>query len=171
MALPHLWRTVESLRLEVSGMSGLVAARDRGDDLLDLLGTVERAMSTDIVLLSPDTQVGEAFVLMEGAGVGNGLVVAAGRPVGVVTLEDLMDVRTLAWHTGTLWGPGHSQVGWRVADVMTPCRRTISPADPLGRAASTMHEDDLQRVPVENDEGRLVGVLTQRDVIRAVAGR
>jgi CBS domain-containing protein len=139
--------------------------------VLDVLGTVEHGMSTDIVLLLPDTHVGEALVLMKGVVAGNGLVVEAGRLLGVVTLRDLLDVRTLAWRTGTLWGPGHSQRGWRVSDVMPRCRRTVSPADPLARAAGTLYEEDLDRVAVEDQDGQLVGVLSRRDVIRAVARR
>jgi CBS domain-containing protein len=154
---------------EVSRMNGRVALRERRDDAIGVLGTVEQAMSKDVVLLSPDTHVGEALVLMEGVLAGNRLVVDTGRVIGVVSLSDLIDVRTLAWRTGTVWGPGHRQDGWRVADVMTPCRRTISAADPLVRAVGAMYEEDLERVPVENGEGEVVGVLTRRDVMRAVA--
>jgi CBS domain-containing protein len=150
-------------------MTGLVALRERREDAIGVLGTVEQAMSTDFGLLSPDTHVGEALVLMEGVLAGNGLVVDTGRVIGVVSLSDLIDVRTLASRTGTVWGPGHRQDGWRVADVMTPCRRTISAADPLVRAVGAMYEEDLERVPVENGEGEVVGVLTRRDVMRAVA--
>lgn len=152
-------------------MNGQVALQGSRDDVLDVLGTVEQAMSTDIVLLSPESHVGESLVLMKGVMAGNGLVVEAGRLVGVVALPDLLDVRTLAWRTGTLWGPGHSQRGWRVSDVMTRCRRTVSPADPLARGAGTLYEEDLDRLVVENQDGQLVGVLSRRDVIRAVARR
>ena len=142
-----------------------------GPDVLTALGTVEQAMSTDFGVVSPDTSVGEALVLMEGVGAGTGLVVEDCRLVGVVTLRDLTDVRTLASSTGTLWAPGRSQAGWRVSDVMTPCHRAVSPAAPLARAVCTMYEDDLERVAVADDDWRLVGVLSRRDVIRAVARR
>jgi CBS domain-containing protein len=142
-----------------------------GDDVLTSLGTVEQAMSRDFGVVSPDTSVGEALVLIEGKGAGTGLVVEEGKLVGVVTLRDLMDVRTLASSTGTLWGPGRSQAGWRVSDVMTPSRRAVSPVTPLARAVCTMYEDDLERVAVADDDWQLVGVLSRRDVIRAVARR
>ncbi len=142
-----------------------------GDDVLTTLGTVEQAMSTDFGVLSQDTLAGEAVVLLEGMGAGTGLVVEGGRLVGVVTLRDLLDERTLASRAGMPWGPGRSRASWFVFDVMTPCHRAVSPAAPLARAACTMYEENLERVPVANDDWQLVGVLSRRDVIRAVARR
>lgn len=167
------WRRSRPSRVgvEVGSMNGGIALEGSRGDLLNVLGTVEQAMSVDFVLLSPETHVGEAIVLMEGALAGTGVVVEAGRLVGVVTPSDLLDVRTLACRAGTLWGPGHSHAGWRVVDVMTPCRRAVSSVEPLSRAVEAMYEDDLERVPVENDERQLAGILSRRDVMRAVARR
>ena len=142
-----------------------------GNDVLTGLGTVEQAMSMDFGVVSPDTSVGEALVLLEGIGAGTGLVVDGCRLVGVVTLRDLMDVRTLAINTRTVWGPGGNRAGWRVSNVMTPCHRAVSPTTPLARAVCTMYEHDLERVAVADDDWKLVGVLSRRDVIRAVARR
>jgi CBS domain-containing protein len=56
-----------------------------------------------------------------------------------------------------------------VRDAMTANPRTASPAQSLADAAQIMQSEDVGSVPVVED-GRLVGVLTDRDiVIRAVA--
>jgi len=56
-----------------------------------------------------------------------------------------------------------------VQDVMTPNPRTVGPDDTLQTAAKIMREEDTGVVPVVED-GRVVGVVTDRDiVIRAVA--
>lgn len=58
-----------------------------------------------------------------------------------------------------------------VADVMTSGVESTSSTEILCDAAQTMREGDFGSMPVV-DEGRLVGVLTDRDiVVRAVAER
>ena len=57
----------------------------------------------------------------------------------------------------------------RVADVMTPGVETTTSSEALRDAARTMREGDFGAMPVV-DDGRLVGMLTDRDiVVRAVA--
>lgn len=56
-----------------------------------------------------------------------------------------------------------------IRDVMTPNPRTVSPQDSIQNAARIMRDADTGAVPVV-DNGRPVGILTDRDiVIRAVA--
>jgi CBS domain-containing protein len=57
----------------------------------------------------------------------------------------------------------------RVADVMTPGVETTTSSAALQDAARMMREGDFGSVPVV-DDGRLVGILTDRDiVVRGVA--
>lgn len=57
----------------------------------------------------------------------------------------------------------------RVADVMTPGVETTTSSEALRDAARTMRKGDFGAMPVV-DDGRLVGILTDRDiVVRAVA--
>jgi CBS domain-containing protein len=57
----------------------------------------------------------------------------------------------------------------RVADVMTPGVETTTSSEALRDAARTMRNGDFGAMPVV-DDGRLVGMLTDRDiVVRAVA--
>ena len=56
-----------------------------------------------------------------------------------------------------------------VADVMTPGVETTTSSEALRDAARTMREGDFGSMPVV-DDGRLVGILTDRDiVVRGVA--
>jgi CBS domain-containing protein len=56
-----------------------------------------------------------------------------------------------------------------IRDVMTPNPRTVSPNDSIQSAACVMRDEDTGVVPVV-DNGRPVGVITDRDiVVRAVA--
>ena len=56
-----------------------------------------------------------------------------------------------------------------VRDVMTPMVKTASPSQSLAEAAELMKGEDVGSVPVV-DEGRLVGMVTDRDIaLRLVA--
>jgi predicted transcriptional regulator len=54
-----------------------------------------------------------------------------------------------------------------VADIMSTDLSTVGPEDPISLAASIMEWRHVRHVPVEDDAGRLVGVLSIRDVVRA----
>ena len=56
-----------------------------------------------------------------------------------------------------------------INEVMTHDPRTVSPEDPVTRAARFMREDDVGALVVERD-GEIAGIVTDRDiVIRGVA--
>ena len=78
--------------------------------------------------------------------------------------------------------PGHTwdlvqaegETDWRhsfrkVSQVMTSDVFTLHPEDVIDLAASLMDWEHLRRVPIEDHEGRLVGLLTQRGLLRLVA--
>jgi CBS domain-containing protein len=44
----------------------------------------------------------------------------------------------------------------------------LGPDDTLETAATVMHDEDLDRVPVCDDEGHLVGIIARGDVLRAI---
>lgn len=60
-------------------------------------------------------------------------------------------------------------VGATVGDVMSTDVHTVGPDDNLERAATLMHEHDVSRLPVIED-GRMVGVVSRGDILRAVMG-
>jgi CBS domain-containing protein len=57
-----------------------------------------------------------------------------------------------------------------VRDVMTPNPRVVHIADSIQAAAAVMREEDTGVVPVVDNERRLIGVVTDRDLaVRAIA--
>lgn len=44
----------------------------------------------------------------------------------------------------------------------------LNPADTLEDAATVMHDEELDRVPVCDDDGRLVGIVGRGDILRAI---
>jgi len=52
----------------------------------------------------------------------------------------------------------------RVRDVMTRDPLTIDPEAPLGTAMAVMRDRGVRHLPVADDTGRLVGMITDRDL-------
>jgi CBS domain-containing protein len=55
----------------------------------------------------------------------------------------------------------------KIAELMTTDAFTCSPSDTLNRAAQIMWEHDCGAVPVIDDRGRTVGIVTDRDICMA----
>jgi len=52
-----------------------------------------------------------------------------------------------------------------VKDVMSKKPVTISPEDSITDAARIMYKNDFNRIPVVDDEGKLVGLIARADII------
>ena len=57
-----------------------------------------------------------------------------------------------------------------LADVVKPDFLTVAPEDTLGEVAERMTSRNVGAVVVK-DHGRLIGILTERDMLRAMAAR
>jgi predicted transcriptional regulator len=139
-----------------------------------LLGTVGEAMTRDVVLLVADMTVAMALRRLDEKGISGAPVVERGRVVGVITQRDLL-VPTLlddpAGFAALVLARRHSRLdGLRVSDLMSDEPVTAEPDWPLVRAVQTMIIQGVNRLPVVDNAGRSLGVLTRDDVLGAVAG-
>lgn len=55
----------------------------------------------------------------------------------------------------------------RIHELMTPAPRSCRPGDSLDRAARDMWEHDIGSLPVVNEAGVVVGMITDRDICMA----
>ncbi|HHC07235.1 MAG TPA: CBS domain-containing protein [Actinobacteria bacterium] len=113
-------------------------------------------MSTDVVTVTPDTGIREAARLMVRHRV-SGLPVVEDRLVGIITEADFLRLEV------------ERQERFRavetVAEVMSGDVVTIAPEATLHEAAKLMADRDVKRLPVVDDEGRLLGVISRSDVV------
>src|SRR5258705_6563155 len=58
-----------------------------------------------------------------------------------------------------------------VADLMVKDVLTVEPSDTIGEAAEKMNDANVGAVVVVEDMVRIVGIVTERDLMRAVAAR
>jgi CBS domain-containing protein len=74
---------------------GLLSARDAGGDRGAAIRrgrTVEELMTRGVVTVAPTDTVRKAANTMRGRSIGSVVVIDAGRPVGIITVSDLLDV-------------------------------------------------------------------------------
>jgi len=120
------------------------------------------ASFTDLVRLMHDHRIGAVPI-----------VDARGVVVGVVSEADLLlkrDPAALEWHL--LDGP-HRRADRRKAlarvasELMTSPPITVSPDENPSEAAHRMRESGVKRLPVVDEAGHVVGVLSRTDLLRA----
>jgi acetoin utilization protein AcuB len=116
--------------------------------------------------IGPDASVRAAVGLMRRQGVRHLLVTEDDRLRGVVTDRDVRRAAFLPMLEGHLAGGAHRLAAPRVRDVMTWSVVTIGPDASLDRAALLMYQHRVGSLPVTED-GRPVGILTERDVLHA----
>ena len=59
----------------------------------------------------------------------------------------------------------------RVSDYMTQCPITVQTGLRLSDALDRMYSDNIRHLPVVDDNGKLVGVLSARDIAQVAASR
>jgi len=116
--------------------------------------SVTRLMSTDLVTVSPDTPLSAAGETMLEEGVGSVIVVEDDQPVGILTSTDFVDLVT----------NGEVTTDTTVSTFMSEDMVTLSSADSMRDAAVTMMSDDIQHLPVEDDDGAIAGMLSTTDL-------
>jgi CBS domain-containing protein len=110
----------------------------------------------NVVTVQPGTPVAEAARLMIALRVGSVVVLEHGRVCGILTDRDI--VARGVQH-------GHDLRGMTVADVMTLNPVVIEPDADLPRATVLMADKAVRRLPVVEEDGRLIGFLALDDVI------
>jgi CBS domain-containing protein len=134
------------------------------------LGTVDEAMTRNAVLLAADMTAEMALRRLDQKAVSGAPVVDHGRVVGVITRRDLL-VPTLLDEPSDVQAPGRLTrlAGLRVSDLMSSEPVTAPPDCSLVQAVRTMIRHGVSRLPVVDQAGRPIGVLTRDDVLGAVA--
>ena len=113
----------------------------------------ENGMIYDPVTISKEETVGDALALMQENKIGGIPVVDAGRRlIGIVTNRDLRFQRDMQR---------------RISEVMTPGDRLVTThSTDLREAQETLLGSKIEKLPVVDDEGRLVGLITYKDITK-----
>jgi CBS domain-containing protein len=141
--------------------------------------TIDDIMTRDLITVTPAASIHAAAQLMIDHGVsGLPVVEADGRLVGIISEGDLIlrQTRPAArpwWRAFFERGEQLAReyrkaVGTTVGEVMSRPVISISPVWGIETAAAIMQNRRIGRLPVVRD-GRLVGIVTRADLIKALA--
>jgi CBS domain-containing protein len=117
---------------------------------------VKEVMTTEVCTVRKGDSVHNLAKRMIEYGVGSAVVIENGRPLGIVTEKDLI-AKIVARNKVP------SQV--RIEEIMTSPIITINPNTSLREAADIMIKRGIRRLPVVNDSGNLVGIITDNDIL------
>ena len=124
-------------------------------------------MSKDPVTINDDTSMMKAIHLMKQNRFRRLPVLHEGRLVGIVSDRDLKEASPSKATTLDVHELYYLLAELQVKDIMTRDPVTVTPDDTVERAAQLMLENTISGLPVVNDQGQVVGILTQSDVFRA----
>ncbi len=144
--------------------------------------TAAEIMTTDVVAVTPETPVAEVAAAMGRRGVsGVPVVDAEHKVVGVISEKDFlsrMGVKEprnfMSLVAGCLMTKGCVALPIKHAlaqDIMTSPAVTVAPDTPVRDIAALLTQKSINRVAVTGPDGRLLGLVSRGDIVRATMGR
>ncbi len=121
------------------------------------MARVADIMTRNVETIGPAATVQEAAERMKSDNIGSLPVCVDSRLVGTITDRDIT-VRVTA--------EGRDARGTLVRDVMTQPVVTVRPQQELSDAEQLMHDHQIRRLPVVEQDGRLVGYVTTATIAK-----
>ncbi len=150
-----------------------------------MLKTVAEIMTQEPITVKAETPLHDAIKILAEKRIGGLPVVDdTGHLIGIISETDLMWQKTgftppayimILDSVIYLQNPVnfqrdlHKALGQTVGELMSEKTVTISPDKPLTEAAKIMRDRQIHRLPVIDNSGQIVGILTLGDIIREMA--
>ncbi len=137
---------------------------------------VEELMTTDVITVGPESTLKEAAAILAERGIsGLPVIDADGALIGVFSEGDVVfresgGTPKSQFFDRILLPAGANErtlAAKTVGDAMTSLPVTIGPRCTVTEAAKSLIDLGLNRLPVVDDRGKLVGILTRADLVRA----
>lgn len=120
---------------------------------------VSDLMTQAAVTDAPDDTLAEAAAKMRAQQTGSLLVMEGEALAGIVTERDLLKVV----------GDGRDPKAVALRDVMTKDPVTVDPNSSIQEAAKIMFDKWFRHLPVTTSDGKVVGIISLRDLLSLVA--
>jgi len=129
-----------------------------------LLKDVSELMTKNVVTCCPEDEVGSIWRLMQEKRLGGLPVVKNGRLVGMLTQKDLLESGSVLPTFEAQ--KGRFQASSKISSIMKTGVTAVKPSTKMIQVAKVMVSKDVGRVPVEDENGKLVGIVDREDVAR-----
>ncbi|PLV59871.1 CBS and ACT domain-containing protein [Thermotoga sp. KOL6] len=127
---------------------------------------VKDFMTKNPITIAPETSFSEALKLMKQNKIKRLIVMKDEKIVGIVTEKDLLYASPSKATTLNVWELHYLLSKLKIEEIMTKNVITVNENTPVEDAARIMEENDISGLPVLNDMGHLVGIITQTDIFK-----
>ena len=130
---------------------------------------VRNWMTADVVTVTPDTSLLKIGKLLRDHNVRRLPVVDdRGRLKGIVSDRDVRDASPSKATTLDMYEMHYLLAEIKASAIMTPKPITVKPTDTVENAAMLMLDNKVGGLPVVDDAGDLVGIISDHDVFKAL---
>ncbi|MCK5227617.1 MAG: CBS domain-containing protein [Desulfobulbaceae bacterium] len=123
-------------------------------------------MAADVLTVDENTSLMRATRIMKENTIRRLPVVSHGKLIGIITDRDVKDASPSKTTSLDIHELYYLLSEMKVKEVMTPQPYTLNGEDSLEKAAMIMVESKISGLPVIDDNDRLIGLLSETDVLR-----
>jgi acetoin utilization protein AcuB len=125
-------------------------------------------MTSDILTVDEDTSMMKASQIMKENNIRRLPVMRKGKLVGMVTDRDIKEASPSKATTLDVHELYYLLSELKLKDIMSKGLVTIGPEETVEKAAVKMLEHRISGLPVVNDRGKVVGIITQGDIFKVL---
>ena len=130
---------------------------------------VKAWMTADVITVDEDTPMMKASIIMKEKKIRSlPIVDKKRRLIGIVTDRDLRDASPSKATTLDVYELNYLISTIKIKDLMTKDLVFVKPDDTVEFAAILMLENKISSLPVINDKGTLIGIITQTDIFEVL---
>ena len=130
---------------------------------------VREYMVTPVITVTPDTLIDDALRIMHQHHIRRLPVVDRGKLVGLVTRNGLREAVPSSAVPLSIWGTHYQLSKLKLRDVMITDVVTVTPDTTIEEAAVLGQQHKIGTLPVVDEKGILVGIITGTDLLRLLA--
>ncbi|MBU0481385.1 MAG: CBS and ACT domain-containing protein [Proteobacteria bacterium] len=123
-------------------------------------------MAKDVMTVDENTSLMRATRIMKENNIRRLPVVSHGKLIGIITDRDVKDASPSKTTSLDIHELYYLLSEMKIKDVMTSSPLTLSGKDTLEKAAVVMLNSRISGLPVVDDSGHLIGLLSETDVLR-----
>lgn len=130
---------------------------------------VRNWMTKEVVTVSPETSLLKIGKLLRDHKIRRLPVVdTSGKVIGIISDRDVRDASPSKATTLDMYEMHYLLAEIKASDIMTPTPLCVKPTDTVENAAMAMLDNRIGGLPVVDDDGKMVGILADHDVFKAL---
>jgi acetoin utilization protein AcuB len=125
-------------------------------------------MTRNPVTIEADTPFLEARLILKEKRIRHLPVVDRGKLIGVITDRDVKEAAPSGATTLDVYEMNYLLLKMKVRDLVKKAPITIKPTNSVEKAALLMHDHKIGCLPVVDEAGKLVGLITETDLLEVM---